>query len=62
MPRYPKKATFRTFVIDKDTGEWKQVEIKDIPEEKKIEFWDRFAAALGYERVKDNKENVGNQS
>ena len=53
MPRYPKKATYRTFVIDAKTGKWKQIEIKDIPREKKIEFWDNFALGAGLQRVKE---------
>ncbi|MDY5102634.1 MAG: hypothetical protein SPE81_06010 [Agathobacter sp.] len=52
MPRYPKKATYRTFVIDSKTGEWKQIDIKDIPKEKKDELCDKFALGAGYERVK----------
>lgn len=53
MPRYPKKATYRTFVRDAKTGEWKQIDIKDIPLEKKIELWDNFALGAGLQRVKD---------
>ena len=51
MPRYPKKATYRTFVRDAKTGEWKQIEIKDIPIEKRRELWDRFALGGGYQRT-----------
>lgn len=53
MPRYPQKAIYRTFVRDAKTGEWKQIEIKDIPLEKRLEFWDNFALGAGYHRVKD---------
>lgn len=53
MSRYPKKATYRTFVRDAKTGEWKQIEIKDIPHEKRLEFWDNFALGAGYQRVKE---------
>lgn len=42
MPRYPQKATYRTFVRNAKTGEWKQIEIKDIPPEKRQEFWDNL--------------------
>lgn len=52
MAKYPKKATYRTFVIDAKTGEWKQIEIKDIPKEKIYELCDKFALGAGYERVK----------
>lgn len=51
MPLIINGFTCRTFVIDSKTGEWKQIEIEDIPEEKKQEMRDRFARALGYERV-----------
>lgn len=54
MPRYPRKATYRTFARDAKTGEWKQIEIKDIPQEKREEFWDNFALGAGLQRVKDN--------
>lgn len=47
MPPYPQKATYRTFVIDAQTGKWKQIEIKDIPIEKRRELWDRFALGGG---------------
>lgn len=53
MLRYPQKATYRTFVRDVKTNEWKQIEIKDIPLEKKIEFWDNFALGAGYQRIKE---------
>lgn len=53
MPRYPKKATYRTFVRDAKTGEWKQIEIKDIPQEKREEFWDNFALGAGLQRVRE---------
>lgn len=53
MSGYPKKAIYRTFVRDAKTGEWKQIEIKDIPLEKKIEFWDKFALGAGLQRMKD---------
>lgn len=53
MPRYPKKATYRTFVMDAKTGKWKQIEIKDIPLEKRLEFWDNFALGAGLRRVKE---------
>ena len=52
MARYPKKATYRTFVIDAKTGKWKQIETKDIPREKIIELCDHFALGAGYERAK----------
>lgn len=52
LAKYPKKATYRTFVIDAKTGEWKQIEIKDIPKEKIYELCDKFALGAGYERVK----------
>lgn len=52
MARYPKKATYRTFVIDSATGEWKQVDIKDIPKDKIEELCDKFAFGAGYERAK----------
>ena len=29
MARYPKKATYRTFVIDSKTGEWKQIDTSE---------------------------------
>lgn len=54
MPGYPKKATYRTFVIDSKTGKWKQIEIKDIPREKIDELCDKFALGAGYERVKES--------
>lgn len=52
MTRHPKEVTYRTFVIDAETREWKQVEIKDIPHEKIIELCDNFAFGAGYERAK----------
>lgn len=52
MARYPKKATYRTFVIDSKTGKWKQIEIKEIPREKIVELCDNFAFGAGYERAK----------
>lgn len=52
MARYPKEATYRTFVIDSKSGEWKQIDIKDIPKEKKDELCDKFALGAGYERMK----------
>ena len=51
MPPYPQKATYRTFVIDAQTGKWKQIEIKDIPIEKRRELWDRFAVGGAYQRT-----------
>ena len=53
MPRCPKKATYRTLVRDAKTGAWKQIKIKDIPQEKRLEFWDNFALGAGYQRVKE---------
>ncbi|MDD6207255.1 MAG: hypothetical protein PUB10_01895 [Clostridiales bacterium] len=50
MPGYPKKAKYRTFVIDSNTGKWKQIEIKDIPKEKIEELCDNFALGAGYKR------------
>lgn len=51
MARYPKKATYRTFVIDSKTGEWKQIDPKDIPQNKIDELCDKFALGAGYKRV-----------
>lgn len=53
MSGYPKQATYRTFVRDAKTGEWKQIEIKDIPFAKKLEFWDDFALGAGLQRTKE---------
>lgn len=47
MPLIINGFTCRTFVIDSETGEWKQIEIEDIPEEKKQEMRDRFAPSTG---------------
>lgn len=55
MHRYPKTATYRTFVRDAGTGAWKQIEIKDIPPEKRLEFWDHFALGAGLQRVKETE-------
>lgn len=52
MAKYPIEATYRTFVIDSKSGEWKQIEIKDIPRDKIEELCDNFALGAGYERVK----------
>ena len=49
MARYPKKATYRTFVIDSKTGEWKQIDPKDIPQNKIDELCDKFALGAGYQ-------------
>lgn len=53
MSRYSKKAIYRTFVRDAKTGEWKQIDISDIPYEKKIEFWDNLALGAGLQRVEE---------
>ncbi|MCI7108067.1 MAG: hypothetical protein MR945_09320 [Agathobacter sp.] len=52
MARKQREFTIRTWVIDSKTGDWMQIDIKDIPEEKKDELRDRFALGAGYERVK----------
>lgn len=52
MARYPNKATYRTWVRDSQTGEWKQIDPKDIPQEKINELCDNFALGAGYARVK----------
>lgn len=51
MARYPKEATYRTFVIDSKTGKWKQIDPKDIPQEKIDELCDKFALGAGYKRA-----------
>jgi len=40
-------------VRDAKTGEWKQIDISDIPYEKKIEFWDNLAFGAGLQRVEE---------
>lgn len=55
MHRYPKTATYRTFVRDAGTGAWKQIEIKDIPPGKRLEFWDQLALGAGLQRVKETE-------
>ena len=40
MARYPNKATYRTWVRDSKTGEWKQIDPKDIPQDKINELCD----------------------
>ena len=52
MARYPKKATYRTWVMSSKTGEWMQIDPKDIPQKKNEELCDKFAAAAGYVRSK----------
>lgn len=52
MARYPNKATYRTWVRDSKTGEWKQIDPKDIPQEKINELCDNFALGAGYARTK----------
>ena len=52
MARYPNKATYRTGVRDSKTGEWKQIDPKDIPQEKINELCDNFALGAGYARAK----------
>lgn len=52
MGRYPKKATYRTWVRDAKTGEWKQIDPKDIPQEKIEELCDKLALGAGYRRVR----------
>lgn len=52
MARYPNKATYRTWVRDSKTGEWKQIDLKDIPQEKINELCDNFALGAGYARAK----------
>lgn len=52
MARNLKEATYRTWVIDAKTGEWKQIEPKDIPQNKIDELCDRFALGAGYMRAK----------
>lgn len=52
MARYPNKATYRTWVRDSKTGEWKQIDPKDIPQEKINELCDNFALGAGYARAK----------
>ena len=52
MARYPKKATYRTWVMSSKTGEWMQIDPKDIPQKKIEELCDKFAAAAGYVRSK----------
>ena len=51
MARYPKKATYRTWVIDSKTGEWKRIDPKDIPQNKIDELCDKFAFGAGYKRT-----------
>ena len=53
MARYPKEATYRTFVIDSKTGKWKQIDPKDIPQEKIDELCDKFALGAGYKRAEE---------
>lgn len=53
MPLVINGFTVHTWVTDAKTGEWKQIEIEDIPEEKRIELADKFAAGMGYERVNE---------
>lgn len=55
MPKYPEKATYRTFATDLKTGKWSRIEIGDIPEEKVNELCDKFALGAGYEREKENR-------
>lgn len=52
MARYPNKATYRTWVRDSKTGEWKQIDPKEIPQDKINELCDNFALGAGYARVK----------
>lgn len=52
MARYPNKATYRTWVRDSKTGEWKQIDPKDIPQDKINELCDNFALGAGYTRAK----------
>ena len=51
MARYPKKATYRTWVIDSKTGEWNRIDPKDIPQNKIDELCDKFAFGAGYKRT-----------
>lgn len=51
MARKQKEMTIRTWVIDSKTGEWKQIDPKDIPQEKIEELCDKFAAGAGYVRA-----------
>ncbi len=52
MAKYPNKATYRTWVRDSKTGEWKQIDPKEIPQDKINELCDNFALGAGYARVK----------
>lgn len=51
MARKQKEITIRTWVIDSETGKWKQIDVKDIPREKIEELCDKFAAGAGYVRA-----------
>ncbi len=52
MARYPKKATYRTWVRSSQSGEWIQIDPKDIPPKKIEELCDKFAEGAGYVRSK----------